>query len=347
MQEPGAEPSSSATSTWSAWSAWSSSPRGPVVCLGESMVMLVPQAPAPLVDGHPFSAAVGGAESNVACYLAGLGVPARWVSRVGDDAFGRLVLDTVAAAGVDTTEVEVDAQRPTGCYVKEIGEHSTRVRYYRAGSAASGMGPELAEHARLGTAAVLHLSGITAALSPTCHALMDHLTRLPRGETVVSFDANWRPALWPDGDGPEVTARLARRADLVFVGRDEAAAMWGPDDPAEIAALLEHPPALVVKDAERGATLLSGDQVTWVPSLRVDVVEPVGAGDAFAAGFIAGTLAQLPDQRRLRLGHAVAACALSTPHDLGALPDLAELAELVDAEDERWARHGSAFGGRP
>jgi 2-dehydro-3-deoxygluconokinase len=193
---------------------------------------------------------------------------------------------------------------------------------------------------------VLHLSGITAALSPSCHALMDHLTRAPRGETVVSFDANWRPALWPDGDGPEVTARLARRSDLVFVGRDEAAAMWGVDDPAEVAALLEHPPALVVKDAEHGATLLSGEQTTWVPSLRVDVVEPVGAGDAFAAGFIAGTLARLPDQRRLRLGHAVAASALSTPHDLGTLPDRAELTALVNAEDEEWTRHHAALGGR-
>lgn len=335
MQAPDPDPS------------WSAARRRRVVCLGESMVMLVPQAPGRLVEGHPFSAAVGGAESNVACYLAGLGVPARWVSRVGDDAFGRLVLDTVAAAGVDTGEVEVDTARPTGCYVKELGEGSTRVRYYRAGSAASAMGPGLAGHAGLGSAAVLHLSGITAALSPSCHALMDHLTRAPRGETVVSFDANWRPALWPDGDGPEVTALLARRADLVFVGRDEAAVMWGVDGPADIAAVLEHPPALVVKDAERGATLVSGDQVTWVPSLRVDVVEPVGAGDAFAAGFIAGTLARLPDDRRLRLGHIVAASALSTPHDLGTLPDLAELADLVNAEDDRWAQHQAAPGGRP
>lgn len=326
--------------------AWASSPHRPVVCLGESMVMLVPQRRGRLVDGHPFTAAVGGAESNVACYLARLDVPARWVSRVGDDAFGRLVLDSVAGAGVDTDGVVVDAALPTGCYVKELDEGSTRVRYYRGGSAASAMGPELAESAGLGSASVLHLSGITAALSASCRALMDRLTHRARGDTLVSFDANWRPALWPDGEGPEVTARLARRADLVYVGRDEAAAMWGLDEPAEIAAFLEHPPALVVKDAERGATLLRGDQRTWVPSLRVDVVEPVGAGDAFAAGFIAGTLAGLPDHRRLRLGHAVAASALGTPHDLGTLPELEELARLVNADDVEWTRR-SASGSRP
>jgi 2-dehydro-3-deoxygluconokinase len=326
--------------------AWSSSRRRPVVCLGESMVMLVPQRRGRLVDGHPFTAAVGGAESNVACYLAGLGVRARWVGRVGDDAFGRLVLDSVGGAGVDTSQVEVDAVLPTGCYVKEIGEGSTRVCYYRRGSAASAMGPGLVERAGLGSASVLHLSGITAALSSSCRALMDDVTRMPRGDTLVSFDANWRPALWPDGEGPELTARLARRADLVYVGRDEAAAMWGVDEPAGIADLLEQPPMLVVKDADRGATLLRGDQVTWVPSLRVDVVEPVGAGDAFAAGFIAGTLAHLPDDRRLRLGHAVAASALGTPHDLGPLPEVEELARLVDADDGEWARR-SASGRRP
>ena len=326
---------------------WASSPLRPVVCLGESMVMLVPQTRGRLVDGHPFSAAVGGAESNVACYLAGLGVTARWVSRVGDDAFGRLVMDSVAAAGVDISQVDVDTARVTGCYVKELGETSTRVRYYRGGSAAAAMGPEVCEHAGLGSASVLHLSGITAALSASCRALMDDLTRLPRGETIVSFDANWRAALWPDGEGPEVTARLARRADLVFVGRDEAAAMWGVDGPSEIAALLEHPPVLVVKDAERGATLLSGDEIAWVPSLEVEVVEPVGAGDAFAAGFIAGTLAELPHRQRLRLGHAVAASALKTPHDLGPLPELAQLLELVKAGDAENTGPGTSHRSRP
>src|SRR5262245_40053576 len=193
---------------------WATSAQRPVVCLGESMVMLVPQTRGRLVDGHAFSAAVGGAESNVACYLAGLGVPARRGSRVGGDAFGRLVSDSVAEARVEVSHVEVDAARVTGCYVKGLGETSTRVRYYRGGSAASAMGPQVCEHAGLGSAAVLHLSGITAALSASCRALMDQLTRMPRGGTIVSFDANWRAALWPAGEGPQVTARLARRADL-------------------------------------------------------------------------------------------------------------------------------------
>jgi 2-dehydro-3-deoxygluconokinase len=317
-----------------------------VVCLGESMVMLVPQGTGRLVDGHAFSAAVGGAESNVACYLARLGVDAAWMSRVGDDSFGRLVLDTVSGAGVDTSRVEVDPQRLTGCYVKEPDGVSTRVRYYRENSAASAMSPELAQAAGLGSAAVVHLSGITAALSPGCQELMTALTSAPRGDTQVSFDVNWRPVLWAGGNGPEVTAHLARRADLVFVGRDEAHALWGLEDTEGIAAYLGHPPALVVKDAEHGATLVDRAGTTWVPSLRVDVVEPVGAGDAFAAGFIAGTLAGLPAKQRLRLGHAVAACALSTPHDLGTLPDPDVLSALVHARDTEWRHQTMSHGSR-
>jgi 2-dehydro-3-deoxygluconokinase len=326
---------------------WVFPPRRRVVCLGESMVMLVPEATGPLVEGHAFSAATGGAESNVACYLARLGVPATWLSRVGDDSFGRLVLDTVTAAGVDTSLVEVDPQRVTGCYVKELDEASTRVRYYRESSAASAMGPDLAEAAGLGSAAVLHLSGITAALSPGCRALMETLTSAARGDTLVSFDVNWRPALWTADEGADTTARLARRADLVFVGRDEAKTLWGVDDPEAIAAHLGRPHTLVVKDAEHGATVVDHSGVTWVPSLRVDVVEPVGAGDAFAAGFIAGTLADLTTKQRLRFGHAVAACALSTPHDLGTLPDPETLSALVDADDTEWGHQTISAGSRP
>jgi 2-dehydro-3-deoxygluconokinase len=308
----------------------------PVVCLGESMVMLVPEARGRLVDGHTFTAAVGGAESNVACYLARLGVPVAWLSRVGDDAFGSLVLDTLAEAGVDTSRVEVDPTRLTGCYVKELDGGATRVRYYREGSAASAMGPGLVGSVGLGGASVLHLSGITAALSPSCHALMETLSSAPRGGSLLSFDVNWRPALWGTGEGGEVTGRLARRADLVFVGRDEAHTLWHVDDPEEIADHLGHPPTLVVKDAEHGATVVDHTGTTWVPSLPVEVVEPVGAGDAFAAGFIAGTLADLPNRQRLRFGHALAASALSTRHDLGTLPEPDALSALVHADDAGW-----------
>ena len=116
---------------------------GGVVCLGETMVMMVPAEPGPVHLVRTWHRAVGGAESNVAMHLVRLGVPSSWVSAVGDDSFGLAVLDTVGGFGVDVSQVRIDATRPTGLYVKEASPHGSPVRYYRRGSAASGMGPEM------------------------------------------------------------------------------------------------------------------------------------------------------------------------------------------------------------
>ncbi|HEX4791882.1 MAG TPA: PfkB family carbohydrate kinase, partial [Actinospica sp.] len=146
-----------------------------VVCIGESMAVLVPEQHGPLEDVERFHRGVGGAESNVACGFAALGVPAAWISRVGDDGFGRLLLDELAARGVDVSAVEVDQNRATGLYVKEIGgstgspydlgPENSRLHYYRTGSAASELRPATlaapAAAALLDAAGIVHVSGIT------------------------------------------------------------------------------------------------------------------------------------------------------------------------------------------
>src|SRR5690348_14741594 len=183
-----------------------------VLCLGESMALFIPDAEEPPDRARTWIRTVGGAESNVACHLAGLGVRAGWVSAVGDDALGRAVVSAVAAAGVDVSGVVVDPVRPTGLYLKETGPASM-VRYYRAGSAASGMGPELVSTLDFSGARVVHTSGITPALSESCLALMRALFALPRTTHLMSFDVNWRPALWI-GRNAGVLTELANAADV-------------------------------------------------------------------------------------------------------------------------------------
>jgi len=306
-----------------------------VLCLGESMALFVPAEDGPPDEVVTWTRTVGGAESNVACQLASLGLRASWVSAVGDDAFGRAVVSYVESAGVDVSGVLVDATRPTGLYVKESDASGSPVRYYRRGSAASGMGPSMLDRLSFDGVRVVHTSGITPALSDTCHALMSALVASPR-DHLLSFDLNWRPRLWTDRD-PAVLRSLAAAADIVFVGADEAAAVWGVGTPEEIRAFLPEPATLVVKQGAEGATLVEGDSVLFQPALRVDVVEPVGAGDAFAAGFLAATLAGWSPRRRLRAGHLQAASALRTHHDVG--PPLPEplVAALLDATEDEWA----------
>lgn len=312
-----------------------------VLCLGESMALFVPAQDGPPESVRTWSRTVGGAESNVACHLAGLGVPSAWVSAVGDDAFGRAVTAFVGGYGVDVSGVLVDPDRPTGLYVKE--SDGSPVRYYRRGSAASALGTDLLPKLPLDGVRLVHTSGITPALSDSCLALMRELFALPRTH-LLSFDLNWRPALWPGRD-PDVLRELAAAADIVLVGADEAATVWGTDGPAAIRALLPEPATLVVKQAADGATLIERDPATgedrpevFTPALRVDVVEEVGAGDAFAAGFLAATLhGTAGPGHRLRAGHLQAAAVLRTRDDVcGPLP-ADTVGRLLAADDAQWA----------
>ena len=321
------------------------------VCVGESMAALLPDGPGPLETVGGFAVSVGGAESNVACALSALGVPSAWISRVGDDGFGRRLTGDLAARGVDTSGVIVDPLLPTGLYFKEtggsahaadLGTGRSRLHYYRRGSAASAMAPAMLAEPNvarlLSGARVIHLTGITPALSPECAAMVRELLAAPRDGRLVSFDLNWRPTLWRGLD-PAVLREFVNAADIAFLGADEAEVAFGTGDPSELRELFPSPATLVVKDAERVVTALTEDGVSVSEAaLAVDVIEPTGAGDAFAAGYLAGTLHGYDQRRRLRLGHLAAASALVAHGDVGESGALGGLSEhaLLSASDEEW-----------
>ncbi|MET9157840.1 sugar kinase [Streptomyces parvulus] len=328
----------------SAASAWRLAP-GSVVCVGETMAAMAPEPPDALDRAESVRLSVAGAESNVAMYLADHGVPVSWLSAVGDDALGRRVRAAVAGAGVDVSGVRTDPDRPTGLLLKDPGAEGTRVTYYRKGSAASALGPGLLDDERVGGAALLHLTGVTPALSGSCRALVERALRVPREERphAVAFDVNHRAALWPPDTAPQVLRDLAGRADITFVGLDEAQDLWGAGLTADdVRGLLGGPRVLVVKDGARSATAYTGDDACTVPALRTDVVEPVGAGDAFAAGFLAGLWRGAGLTRALRLGHLTARSALRVVGDHGPLPGAAAVEALLDLTDEEWRQRGQA-----
>lgn len=291
-----------------------------VVTLGETMIMVTPSVCEPLETASAFSLEAGGSESNLALYLQELGHTTTWVSRLGDDPFGRRILKTITQHGVDTSFVTLDADAPTGLYVKDPGTESTRVYYYRRGSAASRMTPDLLAALPLTQARLVHLTGITPGLSASCAELIDAAFEAVRPmDALLSFDVNFRPGVWPVSDAAPVLVALAARADLVLVGLDEAETLWGTTTPKDVRELLPGPGLLVVKDGAVGATefqrLDGRDVVTFVRTPPVEVVEVVGAGDAFAAGYVCGVLGNLPAEERLALGHSLAARALTTTGD--------------------------------
>jgi len=154
---------------------------------------------------------------------------------------------------------------------------------------------------------------------------------------ILSVDLNWRPALWR-GNDPAPLWRLLRAADVVLIGADEAMLSAGTSDPAKLRELLGPRSTIVVKSDAHVALALEPDgRRTEVPALTVDVVEPVGAGDAFAAGFLAGTLQGMPMEQRLRLGHLSAAAVLAVRQDHAAPPPRAVRQALLACSDEDWA----------
>jgi len=291
---------------------------GVLLAVGETMALVAPAHGGAVETGHEFLVDAGGAESNVAAHVAELGHAARWASRLGDDALGRRILRQLAERGVDATAVVLDPDRPTGLYVKDPGRG---VVYYRRGSAASALSEADGDAVDLGGVDVLHVSGITLALSPTAAAFLDRLLARARAAGVrVSVDVNHRPALWAPGAAPDALDALARRADVLFTGRDEAEALWGTASADDIRARFAGVPELVVKDAEHGATAWCGDEQAFRPSLPVEVVDAVGAGDAFAGGYLAALLDGAGLADRLDAGHARAALTLVTHGDSVGVP---------------------------
>ncbi|MDR4534962.1 sugar kinase [Glutamicibacter sp. PS] len=311
-----------------------------VVCLGETMAMVTASEGTSLRHATQMNLSMGGAESNVALGLAAMGVAVRWISRVGADPFGHRICAELAEGGVDTSLVEVDSKRNTGLYVKvpATSEQPASVIYYRAGSAASAMSPDFLRApertAALSEARLIHISGITAGLSDDCAQMLRELLQAPR-RARICFDVNWRAALWGERD-KALLRELANLADIVMVGLDEAVPALGAHSEEEIRQILDRPSCIVVKNEDASAVALTTAGRYEVPSLQVEVVEPVGAGDSFAAGYLSGVLAGLDERAALRRGHLAAACTLTVRADRGKLPAPEILDRLLSVSDTQW-----------
>ena len=293
-----------------------------VLCIGETMVQVTPRHGGRISAMTDFRLVAGGAESNVAAMLSKLGIDAAWLGAIGGDPFGDIVLDALRADGVNTDFVRVQPAEKTAVYFKDVTEHSTQVFYYRESSAMSRSGPELLSEVGGQTWDVVHMSGITPALSESCKKLtLEALTGTAIASSLKSFDINYRPSLWPASNAPDVLREIANRCDVVFVGLDEAAALWAVDSVHDVRAILPEPTYVVVKDSEHAATELNVKETCAEPAIAVDIVEKVGAGDAFAAGWLAGYLRGEQTSSRLKMGHLMAAEVLQSHTDTASPPD--------------------------
>ncbi len=288
---------------------------GSVLTFGETMLLLTGGDTGAVPDLDHMRVDTGGAESNVAIGLVRAGVPTTWIGRVGTDPAGDRVTRDVRSAGVDVVAVP-DPDRSTGIMMKErLADGRTRVTYHRRGSAGSALRASDLPASAVERAALLHVTGITLALSEDARATVEAaLDRADAAGVPVSFDVNHRPKLI---DAETARARyrtVAARSSIVFAGDDEARLVLGlGDDEGDDETLAHELAALgrgraVVKLGSRGAVASVDGAFLRRPATPVRVVDPVGAGDAFVAGWLAATL-----------GGATTAEALDRAADAGAL----------------------------
>lgn len=265
-----------------------------VVTLGETMALVRTDPHSSNLYGSEATIGFGGADSNVAIGLARLGHSVRWISSLGADAFGTMITSKIAEQGVDV-HVDYSDVRQTGLMVKSPSSSTERfVSFYRAGSAASAMGPDRIDEKMLAGAKILHVTGITPALSSSCLQLVRSSVQLAKNlGAKVSFDVNFRPALWREEIASPLYRELATEADFVFGDLRELAMLV--DGYNDIADLLRQvaamgPGIVVLKEGESGATAIAAGEIYSQPAFEVEVLDTVGAGDGFVAGFLSGQL---------------------------------------------------------
>ncbi len=303
-----------------------------VVTAGETMVLVVPTSPGRLRHATGVTLSIGGAESNVAIGLSRLGIPSSWVSAVGEDEPGELVLHRVRGEGVDTGAVRRVPDRPTGLYLREEVAGALRVYYYRRGSAAATLAPGAFDASVLDGAAFLHLTGITGALSPECAEFLTWAAKTARAAGVrVSYDVNYRSRLWEPAAARAATEALLPDVDVLLVGDEEAAALWGWDEEACLERFADAGPReVVVKLGARGCAAVVDGERWSSPGFPVRQLDPIGAGDAFAAGYLAATLWGRPPEERLRTANAMGAFCVQNLGDYEGLPSRRELDAFLD-----------------
>ncbi|MBB6669089.1 sugar kinase [Cohnella nanjingensis] len=310
----------------------SASPDRPeVVTFGETMALLIGGSKG--IEHSPsMEKSFGGAESNVAIGLARLGHRAGWFGKLGDDPLGRSILKTIRGEGVDVSRAALTAEAPTGLMLREQLAGRTSVYYYRKLSAASGMQPSDLDADYISQAKLLHLTGITPALSPSCRATVLEAVRIAKASGVpVLFDPNLRLKLWSLDEARSVLLPLAREADYFLPGLDELKLLYETEDFETIVQRLRELPGVsIVKGGDEETYYVDREQVTAVPYFKArQVVDPIGAGDGFCAGFLSGLLRGWAPVEAVRLGNLVGSMVVQVEGDWEGLPTGSDVDALL------------------
>lgn len=277
-----------------------------ILCLGEPLLEFNQQPDGNYLPGH------GGDTSNVAVAAARLGASVGYVTHVGEDSFGDSFLDLWAAEGVDTSTVRRVPDAHTGIYFVTHGAGGHEFSYFRAGSAASRMRPGDLPVEALESAKVLHVSGISQAISESAaDAVFEAIRVVGQAGGQVSYDTNLRLKLWPLERARAVTHAAMAKCDIALPGLEDAVQLTGLEDPADIARFyLDLGPSVVALTLGSGGTLVAtGEEQRVVPVRGVEAVDATAAGDTFDGAFLSRLVGGETPFEAARYANAAAALA--------------------------------------
>jgi 2-dehydro-3-deoxygluconokinase len=291
-----------------------------LVTLGEVLLRLSAPSPARFETARQLDVQIGGAEANVAAAAARLGLRSAWISALPANPWGERIRRELSGHGVDCTGVRMTEDARVGTYFLEYGvaPRPIRVLYDRRDSAFAHLVPEAVDWGPLRAARVVHLTGITPALGPNPRALFQ---RALAEAQAVSFDVNYRSALWTPAEARAVVEPVLASVRYLFVGREEARSIFRLDGPPErmVESLAAQAPraTVVLLMGDEGSVVLDGGRLVR-PRHRftVQVVDPVGAGDAYVAGFLSAVLRDADIQDAVDTAAAVGALKCSIWGDI-------------------------------
>lgn len=304
-----------------------------IVTLGETMAAFAPQSGGPLRYIRDYQMRIAGSESNLAIGVEKLGHTAGWISRLGDDEFGHFVRSFIRGEGVDTSQVIMDEHTSTGLMFKEIGEGETKVFYYRSGSAASRLSPEDVCESYIQSAKLVYLTGITPVLSDSCRNAVERCFDISKEAGVpLCFDPNIRRRLWRGNNHQDLIRSMTLRSEIVLMGLDEAEILFGTRDfEAVFHRLFTEGAAthVALKNSSHGAWVGVPGEIIPVEPYPCTCIEPIGAGDAFNAGFLCGLLDGESVERCGQIGAICGALAVQTPGDIEGYPSAEQMRRLL------------------
>lgn len=310
-----------------------------VVTFGEAMALFVADEMGDLAFIDKFSRRMAGAETNFSVGMARLGFRVGWVSRLGNDTFGRYIRSVLQQEGVDCRSVETDGKHSTGFMLKsKVSNGDPIVEYFRKGSAASHLSRENFTPDYFSSARHLHCTGITPALSESALQFSVHAVEFMRGAgKTISFDPNLRPKLWSSKEAMiQRINELASKANWVLPGIEEGRLLTGYERPEDIATFYLNlgVQLVVIKLGAEGAYYRTATEQGIVAATPVaNVVDTVGAGDGFAAGVVSALLEGLSIPDAVTRGNRIGAYAIQVEGDMDGLPTRTQL--NIDYPDMR------------